>query len=185
VLTAEETLSDADLVAAALAGRTSAFAELARRHERSVLAAALGVLRDHHAAQDVTQEALLTAYRKLASLRDARAFGPWVLRIADRAARRKARGSRRRRQTSAPLQDAGDVPAPAVRQDMFDDEEHALLAAVARLPRAEREVVHLRHFEGEALPDIARVLGRPLGTVTKQLSRAHQRLREQLQDLRP
>jgi RNA polymerase sigma-70 factor (ECF subfamily) len=68
---------------------------------------------------------------------------------------------------------------------MFDDEERALLAAVARLPRAEREVVLLRHFEGRSLPDAARLLGRPLGSVTKQLSRAHQRLREQLEDLRP
>jgi DNA-directed RNA polymerase specialized sigma24 family protein len=43
----------------------------------------------------------------------------------------------------------------------------------------------LRHFDGHSLPDVARLLGRPLGSVTKQLSRAHRRLREQLEDLRP
>src|SRR5687767_4966777 len=116
----EQPPSDADLVAAALAGRRSAFAELARRYERSVVAAALGALRDYHAAQDVAQDALLTAYRKLASLRDPAAFGPWLLRIADRAARRKARSARRQRGGASPLEAAGEVPAPQARPVVFE-----------------------------------------------------------------
>ena len=182
--TAQENVSDAELVSASVAGGRSAFEELARRHERSVVATALAVLHDHHAAQDAAQDALLTAYRKLASLRDPAAFGHWVLRIARRAALRKARSVRRGRDRPQPIEAAGEVPSPG-GPVMFDDEERALLAAVDRLPEGERVVVLLRHFDGHSLPDAARLLGRPLGSVTKQLSRAHQRLREQLQGLRP
>jgi RNA polymerase sigma-70 factor (ECF subfamily) len=48
------------------------------------------------------------------------------------------------------------------------------------LPDHEREVLLLRHFDGHDLAAIAAILSRPLGTVTKQLSRAHARLRERL-----
>ena len=52
-----------------------------------------------------------------------------------------------------------------------------LLAALARLPEHERLVVALRYLEGHSVAEIGQVLGRPVGTVTKQLSRAIQRLR--------
>ena len=56
-----------------------------------------------------------------------------------------------------------------------------LLRAVMTLPSQERRVVLLRYFEGHPVGDIARMIGRPTGTVTKQLSRAHARLRRQME----
>ena len=49
------------------------------------------------------------------------------------------------------------------------------------LPSQEQRVVLLRYFEGHPVGDIARMIGRPIGTVTKQLSRAHARLRRQME----
>lgn len=63
-------------------------------------------------------------------------------------------------------------PGGDVRSDAED-----LLEAVARLPDHERVVVGLRYFDGHAVNDIAAITGRPVGTVTKQLSRAIKRLR--------
>jgi len=54
--------SDAELVKVALNGDRQAYGELFRRHERSVLAIALGILGDYHAAQDIAQNAFVTAY---------------------------------------------------------------------------------------------------------------------------
>ena len=52
-----------------------------------------------------------------------------------------------------------------------------LLEAVAALPEHERLVVALRYLDGRTMVQIAAALGRPVGTVTKQLSRAIERLR--------
>ncbi len=56
-----------------------------------------------------------------------------------------------------------------------------LLESVMTLPSQERRVVLLRYFEGHPVRDIAKMIGRPTGTVTKQLSRAHARLRRQME----
>ena len=56
-----------------------------------------------------------------------------------------------------------------------------LLEAVMTLPPQEQRVVVLRYFEGHPVRDIAKMIGRPTGTVTKQLSRAHARLRRQME----
>ena len=74
--------SDGDLVERALMGDRSAYGELFRRYERSVLAVALSVLSDFHAAQDVSQETFVMAYEKLPALRRGSSFGVWVQRIA-------------------------------------------------------------------------------------------------------
>jgi RNA polymerase sigma-70 factor (ECF subfamily) len=53
-----------------------------------------------------------------------------------------------------------------------------LLAAVMSLPERERRLLMLRHFGGYSVAEIAHIVGRPVGTVTKQLSRGYARLRE-------
>ena len=52
-----------------------------------------------------------------------------------------------------------------------------LLRLVSRLPDRERVLVGLRYFDGHSMAEIAEIAGRPVGTVTKQLSRAIARLR--------
>lgn len=66
--------TDAELVTSTIAGDTSAFAELVARHERSLRATAFYILRDHHAAEDATQDTFVSAYQKLHSLRDRASF---------------------------------------------------------------------------------------------------------------
>ena len=59
----------------------------------------------------------------------------------------------------------------------LDVDKQRLLAAVAGLPKAEKQVVMLRYFAGNSVRDVADIVGRNVGTVTKQLSRAHKHLR--------
>jgi RNA polymerase sigma-70 factor (ECF subfamily) len=63
---------------------------------------------------------------------------------------------------------------------VLDDERQRLLDAVRRLPAHERVAVSLRYFEGRGVNEIAQITGRPVGTVTKQLTRAIDRLRSDL-----
>ena len=158
---------DADLVRATLAGDRRAFGELVRRYETGACAAARAVVRDRHAAEDAAQEAFLTAFARLGDLRDPAAFGGWLMRIARQKAARIAEKVR----AAVPVPDvATDAPEP-------DDRGRALLAAVMELPEPEAQVVVLHYFDDHPVPAVAAILGRPVGTVTKQLSRAYARLR--------
>lgn len=168
--------SDAQIVSAVLRGERERFAELVRRHESAVRATAAAILRDHHATEDVMQAAFVAAYRKLATLRNGSSFGPWVLRIVRRQAKRAVCRTRE----AATLEGLDIVGGEPGFVGTVDDEQRRLMTAVAELPEHERVVVALHYFQQLTVIQVARVLGRPVGTVTKQLSRAHARLRERL-----
>ena len=167
--------SDAELVRGVLQGDADAFVELVRRYERLVRAAALNVVRDRHLADDIAQDAFLTAHQTLGSLRQPEHFGAWLLTIAKRRAARVVR-IRCRAPISVP-----DVDNHYEQDGLpLREESQHLLELVERLPDHERVVIGLRHFEGHTVEEIATITGRPVGTVTKQISRAHQRLRSLL-----
>jgi RNA polymerase sigma-70 factor (ECF subfamily) len=74
-------VSDAELVARARQGDRAAFSELVDRHRAAVYRAARAALGSHAEADDVTQEACLTAYQRLASFRGDASFKTWILTI--------------------------------------------------------------------------------------------------------
>lgn len=162
--------SDGELIEAVLSGDRKVFAILVKRYERSVRAVAMSMLRDRHLAQDAAQEAFVKAYEKLASLRRAGAFGPWLLKIARRCSLDIV-GERRGQ--SLPEDDVFEAK-PA---GLLDEEKERLLAAVVRLRESEKQAVMLRYFDGYSVKEVAEITGRSVGTVTKQLSRAHRQLR--------
>ncbi|MHC4119707.1 MAG: RNA polymerase sigma factor [Planctomycetota bacterium] len=168
--------TDAELVNAALDGEKQAFAVLVKRYERPVRAVALNVLGDHHLAKDTTQDAFVRAYERLAGLSKPESFGAWLMKIA----RRCALDSARRKPKEAHL-DTDIAAAIESPNGQLDESKQQLLAAVVKLPKAERQVVMLRYFGDNSVRDVAKMVDRSVGTVTKQLSRAHKRLRDLLE----
>lgn len=169
--------SDAELVALVLQGDRQTYTALFHRHERSVLAVALAVLGDYHLAQDVVQEAFVTAYEKLACLRTPQSFGAWVRKIA----RRKALDMAQNRK-SLTATESLESPVDPSRNGYPDKAQQELLTAVLRLPKHEQVVLTLRYFEGHSVAAVSEITGRPVGTVTMQLSRARTRLRRWLKE---
>ena len=168
--------SDAELVRAVKDGQPEAFAALVRRYERAARAVALDVLHDHHSARDATQDAFVRAYENLGRLRKAGAFGPWLMKITRRCALNIVERMPRKKAFDAAVAcPVGSANGP------LDEEKRVLLAAVSKLPESEKQVVMLRYFCGQSVRDVAEMLGRSVGTVTKQLSRAHKRLRNILE----
>ena len=168
--------TDAELVNAALDGEKQAFALLVRRYERPVRAVALEVLGDYHSAADVSQEAFVKAYQQLARLRKSGAFGPWLMKITRRCALNSLR--HRPKETQLEL----EIAAAAESQDgQLDEDKQRLLAAIVKLPGSEKQVVILRYLGENSVKEVADIVGRNVGTVTKQLSRAHNRLRKILE----
>jgi RNA polymerase sigma-70 factor, ECF subfamily len=169
--------SDAELVDAVLSGRQGAFATLVERHQRMVCAVAASVLGDHHAAEDAAQEAFVAAYKNLAGLRNPSAFGGWMARIVRRQALRMVGTP----QPEMSLDQVGQAAAES-RDGQLDEVSTRLLTEIMNLPEHERGVLMLRYFDGHRVEAIARMTGRPVGTVTKQLSRARECLREGLKE---
>jgi RNA polymerase sigma-70 factor (ECF subfamily) len=163
--------TDHALVDAVIAGDKAQFAELVRRYEPLARAAAVGILKDMHLAQDVMQEAFLIAYTNLGKLADRSRFGPWVLKIA----RRQALRARSKRRLNDANVCADDLPADD-GNERLDGRLSELLDAVSRLPDHEQLAVVMHYFEAHTAEVIAQMTGQTTGTVTKQLSRARRRL---------
>src|SRR5690348_2310508 len=87
--------ADDHLIREVLGGNGDAYADLVRRYERHVHAAAWAILRNHHSAEDVAQEAFIKAYKNLSALRTPHLFGSWLLTIVRRTATDLARSKSR------------------------------------------------------------------------------------------
>lgn len=171
--------TDAELIRAAKQRTgTDAYAVLVRRYERLVWTVAWQILRDYHATQDVTQETFLKAHERLSELRSADSIGSWLATIARRQALRVA-SSDAKTHTSELRDVIDDNKATTL------DEYEPLLNAISRLPDHERDVTSLRYLNGHSVAEVAQLLDRPVGTVTKQLSRAIKRLSADLQSDSP
>jgi RNA polymerase sigma-70 factor (ECF subfamily) len=167
--------SDRDLVAAAIAADRQAFAVLVERYAVSVKTVAISIVRDHHAAEDIAQETFVQGYKRLSSLRIPSLFGRWILKIARHLALRSLRAVR----NDVSLDNAAEI-ASAEPNHMDTDQ---LLTELMRLPEREQRLLMLRYFSGHSIEEIARITGRPVGTVTKQMSRGYARLRERLAEV--
>jgi len=142
--------------------------ELYEAHAVTLVRAAKLLLRDQAAAEDVVQDAFLGLYREWPRLVDHDQILPY-LRVAVINGSRSVLRARRR----AALQQAGHVPAASSAElaAMDNEDRHAVLAAVARLPRRAREVLVLRYYLDLRDQEIASALGVSRGTVSSTASR--------------
>jgi RNA polymerase sigma-70 factor (ECF subfamily) len=152
------------------------FEQLMRENERVVFQIAFGVLGNASEAQDVTQDAFVQAYAKLASLREPGRFRAWVCTIGRRMALNRLRGNVRalEREALATKQPAREIDVSAVV------EEREFVARVRReidrLPEKLRAVILLSAVDGLQPTEVAAVLGIPPGTVRSRLHLARKQL---------
>ena len=165
--------STAELITRSQSGDQGAFAELVRRYERAVVVTTWAVLGDFHKAQDAGQETFLIAYRNLGRLRTPDAFPAWLLQIARREALRVARQPREVAAVADPTRRSTSADAPA-----WADAYAGVVETLSRLSESERTLIVLRYLDGHSMAEVAEITGRPLGSVTKQISRAIGRLRK-------
>ena len=167
------------LIAAAQGGSEAAIEELFRRHWPGTHRAAYLIVRDAAAAEDIAQEAFLSALGALDRFDRRRRFGPWLHRIAVNRAIDWSRARQLRHEVAAsePLLDAAGSTAPL--QDAVGARDE-LEAALGRLSPEHRAMIVLRHLLGYTPGEIARMLELPRGTVNSRLRRALDRLSELL-----
>ena len=127
-------------------------------------------------ADDVVQEAWITAVRRLRSFDPAKGpFFAWLCGIASNAARNAIRGWRRHRTRFRPLESTDDPPATA--SSVSDDAER-VAAALAELPEHYEEVLRAKYFDQLSVEAIAQARGESAKATESLLTRARQAFRE-------
>ena len=166
------------LVSRAREGDLAAFEALYRKHVRRVYALCLRLSGNAALAEELTQEAFVRAWKKLAQFRGESAFSTWLHPLVVNVALAERR-SRRSREAHTFLTDdiaVYDRAALAIDPGERLDVEQA----VASLPAGARAVFVLHDVEGYRHDEIAEMTGVTVGTSKAQLHRARQLLRERL-----
>ncbi len=173
-----------ELISAILHGDRNLYHELIRPHERTVYLTAYSLLRDEADAEDVAQEAILKAYRALATFRGASRFGTWLISIVCNEARGRLRKKSRvptesyeeqAEVTPALLTDWREIPSESLeRKELVEKIE----GAIEELPSTYREVFVLRDRDELGIDEIAEILGITENLVKVRLHRARMMLQK-------
>jgi RNA polymerase sigma-70 factor (ECF subfamily) len=185
--------TDAAAVALARDGDSEAFRALVDRHSRAVYRLAHRMTGNPQDAEDVVQETFLKAYRQLGRFESRANFSTWLHRIAVNCSIDVIR--------SRPHREAGHDPSDL---DQFGADDHPggrplsperlmlstevqdrVNAAMASLSRMERAAFVLRHFEGQSIEEISRVLGLKTNATKHSVFRAVRKMRAALGPLLP
>ena len=173
---------DAQAVEAIRNGDRERYRELVERHADKVFAIAWCRLGDRDLAEEASQEAFISAYRRLPLLGHTERFGAWIAAIARNAAINlgiRRRGELRKRERWALEQDppTSDVPAPEDPATSRD----ALRDTLQELPPIHRECLVLFYLEGRSVAEAAQVLGVSENAFKVRLHRARSVLRDALE----
>jgi RNA polymerase sigma factor (sigma-70 family) len=176
-------LSERQLVDRAKRGDIAAYEELVRMHQEIAFRTAHLMTGDAAEAEDAAQDAFLKAHRSLWRFRSGAPFRPWLLRIVGNEAlnRRRSAGRRAGLALRAARERSSGGAAPSPETATLARERHAaLLAAVNALAEDHRLVIAYRYFLELSEEETAAALGCRRGTVKSRLSRALERLREEM-----
>lgn len=181
---AREDQLDQWLAAAAADRDEGAFAELVRRHTPALYAGALRLTGSTEDAQDVVQEAWLSAWLHLPGFRGHSRVRTWLTRVATT----KALDLLRRYRRTLPLEALTDPAGPAghaVEEEAERNERAAAVrTAIAGLPERQREAVILRDLQGLSYEQVASALGVSVPAVKSALFRGRQTLAGSLEQYR-
>lgn len=196
---AREAAYDAGLVARFNGGDEAAFVEIVERYRGKVHSIALGHLRNHADADEISQDTFIRAHRGLARFRGDSSLATWLHRVAFNLSRNRCKYYSCRRRNSmlsldrafsddntATLGDmiASDAPDPA-REATAGEFSDLVAGCMKKLGGRQREILTLRNGLNESYDDIAKALGISIGTVKSRIGRARESLRKLLAESYP
>ena len=171
------------LVARAVAGDRTAFAQLVEHYQRACYGLAWRLIGDRDAAADATQDAFIHAYDAIGKFRGG-IFRSWLLRITANASYDILRRRQRRPSTTLPDPEEGGIELPdpsapnpvaeAARSELY----RLLEVALRQLPEDQRIAVVMCDVYGMDYQEVATTTSSALGTVKSRIHRGRLRLRE-------
>ncbi|MBE6642659.1 MAG: RNA polymerase sigma factor [Ruminococcaceae bacterium] len=174
--------SDETLVMLTLAGEQNAYTALVDKYQRTVINSALAITKSGFMAEDAAQDAFVTAWIKLNTLREPSKFCGWVCRIA----RNCAINTLTRYRSFLPLdtvenlQFASDQTNDPEMLYALSEDKKELDDTIDRLPKKIKEIITLHYFEGLSIAEIADRMRISEGTVKSQLHDGRKRMRREL-----
>lgn len=174
--------TDAQVVRDVLAGDRDAYRLLVRRYGDALHAHALRMVGSQDVAADLAQEAFVTGYRKLGSLRAPERVGAWLFRILANVVRDHLRRTRRRHIS---LHVLPEIPAPqrGPDEDTVDaDVRTRVRQALAKLTPEQQEAFVLKHVEGRSYEEIAAVMDLSVAALKMRVHRAREALQGLLKE---
>jgi RNA polymerase sigma-70 factor (ECF subfamily) len=174
---------DAELVLRAQRGDLSAYQELMQMYQALAFRTAFVIVGSAADAEEAVQDGFTKAYLALGRFRRGNPFRPWLLTIVANEARNRRRSAGRRQALSLRAADDARLSDPAPPADtavLSRERNEQLLVAVDGLPEEQRLVVLCRFILDLSEAETAAVLGLRAGTVKSRLSRALDRLREEV-----
>lgn len=174
-----------DLISRSRQGDLSAFNQLVARYQDLVFSVTLRLVSNHATAEDITQEAFISAFRSIGRLRGDN-FRAWILRIARNAAYDAMRRTKRRPEES--IEEQVVTLGETLASGEESPEDHALRQDLARaigrgldeLPRDQRMAIVLVDIEGLSYDETASATDVSIGTVKSRLNRGRRKMREYL-----
>jgi len=183
---------DQKLVVRVQKGDKTAFDLLARKYQHKIAKLISRYVRDRREVEDVTQEALIKAYRAIGGFRGESAFYTWLYRIAVNTAKNYLESQGRRPPgsdveiESAELIDSGEGlrdQATPERQMLTNEIATTVHRVLEHLPPDLRTAITLREIEGMSYEEIAEVMDCPIGTVRSRIFRAREAIDRELRPL--
>ena len=177
-------LEETELVERARRGDLRAWETIVRTHQGIAFRTAYVLAGNAADAEEAAQDGFVKAYRALGRFRRGAPFRPWLLRIVANEARNRRRSAARRERLSlraaAEARPGDAVPSPEAALFARESQEQ-LLAAIERLSEDHRDAIVCRYVLDLSEDETAAALGVRRGTVKSRLSRALERLREELE----
>jgi RNA polymerase sigma-70 factor (ECF subfamily) len=178
------TRTDADLLAAHLAGDPEAFGELFGRHRDRLWAVALRTTGNPEDAADALQDGLIAAFQRAGSFRGDAQVSTWLHRIVVNACLDRLRRNKMRLATpitadmdfESPEPEPAEVAASGAQRDV-------VLAALEQLPPDQKAALVLVDMEGFTMAEVAEILEAPEGTIKSRCSRGRAKLAEILRPI--
>jgi RNA polymerase sigma-70 factor, ECF subfamily len=175
---------DPELIAECLRGNTAAFGLLVRRYQDRLFNTVYRLIGNAEDAQDVVQDAFLSAYQSLDGFKGDSLFFTWLYRIAVNTAisfKRKHRvtvslESGRNGEFPIEPHDPSALSGPGHALEQVE-QERRIQAALHRLSPEHRAVLILKDMEGQKYETMAEILQVPIGTIRSRLHRARLELR--------
>jgi RNA polymerase sigma factor (sigma-70 family) len=183
-MTSIELLTDAELVAACLAGDREAFGRIVERYQRLLCSLAYSATGSLSESEDLAQEAFVDAWRQLRTLREPEKLRPWLCGILRYKVSRLRRSDGREpaRQAEA-LELADEMPSadePAADLAMDKEEQAILWSALERVPELYREPLVLYYREHRSVEHVAVALDLTEDAVKQRLARGRKILQERV-----
>jgi RNA polymerase sigma-70 factor (ECF subfamily) len=160
--------------------RECRFQRLYESHYGAVLAYAQRRTSGAPDAHDIVAETFTVAWRRIDDVPDTDAALPWLYGVARRVLANQRRGGRRRADLSARLRTTSAAPVEIDAEVLAADDRRIVLAALARLKEADREILRLATWEELSHREIASIVECSEASVAVRLHRARNRLGKEI-----